>query len=173
MAKKIKISAEHRLSDLTGVAKTIRPLAKQLLGKNGFMLIELLSNWEEIAGENLSSYVLPQKISFAKDERSDGTLFLMVFGGAFAMEVENKKQQILQKVNTFFGYEALSKIKIMQNNNLQNFLINKNVSDKPKKSLVSQKEETYIDELIKDIDDENLRLRLANLGRAVFNQEKK
>ena len=173
MAKKLKISSEHTLTDLTDIAKTIRPLAKQLLGKSGFMQIDLMSNWEEIVGENLSKYVLPQKLSFCKDERTNGTLFLMVYGGAFAMEVENKKQQILQKVNTFFGYEALSKIKIMQNNNPQNFLIDKNVSDKPKKSLVSKKEETYIDELIKDVDDENLRLRLANLGRAVFNQEKK
>ena len=173
MAKKLKISAEHRLNDLTGISKTIRPLAKQLLGKNGYMQIELMSNWEEIVGENLSRYVLLQKISFTKDERTDGTLFLLVFGGAFAMEVENKKQQILQKVNTFFGYEALSKIKIMQNNNPQNFLINKNVSDKPKKNLVSEKEETYIDELIKDVDDENLRSKLANLGRAILNHNKK
>lgn len=168
MAKKLQISAEHRLNDLTGVAKTVRPLAKQLLGKNGFMLIELMSSWEEIAGESLSRYVLPQKISFTKDDRTDGTIFLMVFGGAFAMEVENKKKQILQKINTFFGYEALSKIKIIQNNNPQNFLINKNVSDKPKKNLVSEKEETYIDELIKDVDDETLRSKLANLGRAVL-----
>ena len=173
MAKKLKISSEHTLSDLTGVAKTIRPLAKQLLGKNGFMQIELLSSWEEIVGEKLSSYVLPQKISFAKDERTNGTLFLMVFGGAFAMEVESKKLQILQKVNAFFGYEALSKIKIMQNNNPHNFLMDKNVYDKPKKNLVSEEEETYIDELIKDVDDENLRLKLINLGCAVFNQSKK
>lgn len=172
MAKKLQISAEHRLNDLTGVAKTIRPLAKQLLGKNGYMQIELLSNWEEIVGENLSCYVLPQKISFAKDERTNGTLFLLVFGGAFAMEIENKKLQILQKINAFFGYEALSKIKIMQNNNPQNFLIGKNIPDKPKKNLVSEKEKTYIDELIKDVDDENLRLKLANLGRAIFNRDK-
>ena len=97
----------------------------------------------------------------------------MVFGGAFAMEVENKKQQILQKVNTFFGYEALNKIKIMQNTDQQNFLITKNVSDKPKKNLVSEKEETYIDEMIKDVDDENLRSKLANLGRAILNHNKK
>ena len=117
MSKKLIISTEHKLNDLTGVGKTIRPLVKQLFGKNGAMQIELAANWEEIVGAKLFQYVLPLKISFNKDERTNGTLHLMVFGGAFAMETENNKLKILQKVNSFFGYEAISKIKILQNNN--------------------------------------------------------
>ena len=128
MSKKLVISKEHRLNDLTGVGKTVRPLVKQILGKNGFMLIELMESWEDIVGQKLSNYALPQKISFAKDERTNGTLFLMVFGGAFAMEIESNKLKILQKVNSFFGYEALSKIKILQNNNPENFLFPENIT---------------------------------------------
>ena len=172
MSKKLIISTEHKLSDLTGVGKTIRPLVKQILGKNGFMQVELASNWEEIVGENLCRYVLPQKISFNKDERTEGTLYLMVYGGAFAMEVENNKLKILQKVNAFFGYEAVGKIKILQNNNPENFLINKNVYDKPKKNLVSENEQTYIDGVLNGIENENLRLKLNLLGQAVFNNKK-
>ncbi len=172
MSKKLIISTEHKLSDLTGVGKTICPLVKQILGKNGFMQVELASNWEEIVGENLCRYVLPQKISFNKDERTGGTLYLMVYGGAFAMEVENNKLKILQKVNAFFGYEAISKIKILQNNNPENFLINKNVYDKPKKNLVSENEQTYINGVLNGIENENLRLKLNLLGQAVFNNKK-
>ena len=173
MSKKIVISKEHKLNDLTGVGKTIRPLVKQLLGKNGIMQIELAAKWEEIVGEKLCSYVLPQKISFTKDERTNGTLHLMVFGGAFAMEIENNKLKILQKVNSFFGYEAINKIKILQNNNPENFLQKKNVYDKPKKNLVSENEKTYISEVLNGIEDENLRLRLENLGYAVLKNNKK
>lgn len=173
MAKKITISAEHKLTDLTGVGKTIIPLAKQLLGKNGFMQIDLAANWEEIVGAELAKYVLPQKISFIKDKRTEGTLYLMVFGGAFALEVENNKLKILQKVNSFFGYEALDKIKILQNNNPDNFLLQKNVSDKPKKNLVSDKEESYINELTEGVDNENLRRRLENIGREILSHSKK
>ena len=173
MSKKLIISDEHKLNDLTGVGKTIRPLVKQLLGKNGAMQIELAANWEEVVGEKLFQYVLPLKISFNKDERTNGTLHLMVFGGAFAMETENNKLKILQKVNAFFGYEAISKIKILQNNNPENFLNKKNVYDKPKKILVSENETTYINEALDGIENERLRSRLEKLGHAVLNEIKK
>lgn len=172
MAKKLVVSEEHRLSDLTGVGRTIIPLAKQLLGKNGFMQIELISNWEEIVGEKLAEYVLPQKISFVKDERVGGTLVLLVLSGAFAMEVESKKLKILQKVNAFFGYEALNKIKIIQTSNPENFLKTKNVYDKPKKNLVSEKQKTYINELTESIDNESLRLKLEEIGREILKDKK-
>lgn len=172
MAKKLVVSEEHRLSDLTGVGRTIIPLAKQLLGKNGFMQIELISNWEEIVGEKLAEYVLPQKISFVKDERVCGTLVLLVLSGAFAMEVESNKLKILQKVNAFFGYEALNKIKIIQTSNPENFLKTKNVYDKPKKNLVSEKQKTYINELTESIDNESLRLKLEKIGCEILNNKK-
>lgn len=172
MSKKLIISKEHRLTDLTGVGKTIRPLVKQILGKNAFIQIELMENWDEIVGEKLCRYVLPQKVSFNKDERTNGTLFLMVFGGAYAMEVENNKLNILQKINSFFGYEALNKIKIMQNNNIENFLGVKNVADNLKKNLVSENEKNYINEMLCDIENENLRLKLESLGKAVLSNKK-
>ena len=164
MTKKPVISADHRLDDLTGIGKAIRPLANQLLGKNGVMQIELAANWEEIVGSDLAKYVLVQKISFEKDERTNGTLVLLVLGGAFALEVENKKAAILQKINTFFGYEALNKIKIKQTADSGNFLLDKNVYDKPKKNLVSEKQKTYITELTDGINNESLRLKLERIG---------
>jgi hypothetical protein len=136
------------------------------------MQIELISNWEEIVGERLAEYVLPQKISFVKDERVGGTLVLLVLSGAFAMEVESNKLKILQKVNAFFGYEALNKIKIIQTSNPENFLKTKNVYDKPKKNRVSEKHKTYINELTERIDNESLRLKLEKIGCVILNNEK-
>ena len=67
---------------------------------------------------------------------------------------------------------AVSRGKILQNNNPENFLINKNVYDKPKKNLVSENEQTYIDGVLNGIENENLRLKLNLLGQAVFNNKK-
>jgi len=172
LAKKLIISDTRRLEDLTGIGKAIRPLAKQLLGKNGVMQLELAENWEEIIGADLAKYALVQKISFNKDERTNGTLVLLVLGGAFALEIENKKAVILQKINTFFGYEALTKIKIKQTADSDNFLLNKNVYDKPKKSLVSEEQKTYITELTEGVNNESLRLRLERIGYAILNNKK-
>lgn len=172
MTKKIQIKEEHTLEDLTSVSKTILPLAKQLLGAKGLMEIEILSGWTSIVGEDLAQYSLPQKISFRKNERSDGTLELLVLSGAFAMEIKQREPQILDKINTYFGYKAVSKLKIVQNSCPEIFLIDKKPIDNMKKNLVSKEEQNYITEIVKDIDSSDLRQKLENLGKAVFSSKK-
>lgn len=173
MVKKISISAEHKTKDLTSLSKTMMPLVKQLLGARGLMEIELLSNWKNIVGENLAQFCLPQKIAFRKDERTDGCLTISVVSGAFAMEIKQNETRILEKINTYFGYKAVSKLKILQNGNPEDFLISKKNSDNLKKSLVSETEENYITELVKDVEDSALRQTLTNLGAAVIARHKK
>ena len=174
MAKKkeIIIQKEHTLDDLTSVSKTIMPLAKQLLGAKGMLEMEILSDWTEIVGEELAQYSLPQRISFRKDERSNGTLELLVLSGAFAMEIQHRESQILNKINTYFGYEAVAKLKIVQNSCPENFLFTKKPIDNVKKNLVSEEEHNYITEIIKDVESEELRRHLKNLGEAVFGSKK-
>ncbi len=166
--KKLILKDSHTLDDLTQVNKTVLPLAKQLLGLNGMLEIELLANWSNIVGKTLAQYSLPQKIRFHKNERSDGSLELVVLSGAFALEIKQREKQILEKINTYFGYSAVSKLKIIQNSCPENFLLTKKPIDNVKNFLVSETEQTYITELVKDIHSDKLRETLNNLGKAVF-----
>lgn len=165
---KISIKKEHSLDDLTSLAKTTLPLAKQLLGKKGFVEIDILRHWSEIVGLTLSQYSLPQKITFPKNERSGGMLHLLALSGAFAMEIQQKEKQIIEKINTFFGYGAVNKIKIIQTGNLSDFLADKKNNDNVKKILVSKREENYITELTKEIKNADLREKVIKLGLSVM-----
>ena len=169
--KKLILKENHTLDDLIQVNKTILPLAKQLLGLNGMMEIELLANWSDIVGETLAQYSLPQKIRFNKNERSNGLIELVVLSGAFALEIKQREKQILEKINTYFGYSAVSKLKIIQNSSPENFLLNKKPIDNVKNFLVSETEQTYITELVKDIHSDKLRETLNNLGKAVLGKK--
>ena len=168
MVRGIKINKEHTLKGLTNIAQTALPLAKQLLGPRGFTQMELLSSWSDIVGENLAQYSLPQKLVFPKDERTNGCLTVMVPAGAFAMEIAQNEPRIIENINTFFGYPAVSKLKILQSGTPENFLIRKKPSDKVKKVVVSAKEESYITESVKDIKSDELREVLEKLGYEVF-----
>lgn len=170
--KEIIINKEHTLEDLTSVSKTIMPLAKQLLGAKGMLEMEILSDWTAIVGEELAQYSLPQKISFRKDERSNGTLELLVLSGAFALEIQHRESQILNKINAYFGYDAVAKLKIIQNSGPENFLFTKKPIDNVKKNLVSPEEHNYITEIIKDVDNNELRRHLEILGEAVLGSKK-
>ena len=173
MAKGLKINSEHTLKGLTGVAQTALPIMRQLLGQRGFMQLDLLTAWSSIVGEDMAKYSLPQKLNFPKDMHTDGCLTIMVPAGAFAMEIAQNEQRIIDKINVFFGYPAVKKIRILQNGTPQDFATAKKPIDKVKKTVVSAEEESYITELSKDIDRPELREAIENLGRSVLSQHKK
>ena len=172
MSKKISINHERRFADLTGISKAINPLLRQLLGNNGMLFMELLNSWENIVGKDVSAYSLPRNISFRKNERTNGCLEIIVLAGAFAMEIGQKQQNIIEKINSFFGYPAIGRLKINQTGNPENFLLSKKPFEKVKKRVVSAEEESYITELTRDINNEELRQSLENIGRAVFSERK-
>ena len=87
------------------------------------------------------------------------------------MEIKQREPQILSQINTYFGYNVVTKLKIIQNSCPENFLLNKKPIDNVKKILVSAEEQNYITEIIKDVDNSNLREHLENLGKAVFSNK--
>ena len=63
-------------------------------------------------------------------------------------------------------------MKICQSGCPEKFLIDKIPIDNMKKNLVSKEEQNYITEIVKDIDNSDLRQKLENLGKAVFSSKK-
>lgn len=168
MAKKIVINNEHTLKDLTSISHAAMPLAGKILGKNNLIFVELLSEWNSIAGSQIASFSLPHKLSFAKDKHSDGCLTLAVSSGAFAMEIKQQEVRIIDKINLYFGYPAVSKIKILQSSNPDILSQRKKSIDKLKKNVVSAEQESYIAQVTKDIENDTLRTILENIGRGVL-----
>lgn len=161
-------------ADLLAVAKNIRPLVQKILGQNGIMQVEMLGHWEEIIGHDLAAYCFPEKIDFRANQRSDGVLHLLVPSGAFALEIQHRETQILAKINTYFGYKAVSSLKIRQDAQFDFDVMRKS---KPLKNneplLVSDDEKNYIQEVTNDVQNEHLKEILIKLGYSVFNENNK
>lgn len=91
----------------------------------GFSTATLLTEWGTIVGDPLSRYTLPEKIKWpraaggSEDEqaeprgRSGATLVLRV-DPARALDVEYKAQQILERINAYFGYRAVAELRLLQ-----------------------------------------------------------
>lgn len=170
--KKINlISEERRTHDLQSVAKMMMPLAKNLLGKKGFTEIELLSNWQEIVGDDIASYTLPKQIIAAKGNKDGGCLRIEVPSGAFALELQLREKIIREKINFYFGYQAISNISIIQNSELS---FSDDVQDMQggQKILVTKEEENYIKDLSDGVENPNLRQKLIELGRSIISNNK-
>lgn len=167
MTDKIHIRNEHTATGLTNVSKVIMPVAKQLLGNHGFFMVDLLSNWSAIVGHNLAAYALPTKLSFPQNTRLNGCLTITVMAGAYAMEIKQQERLLLDKINVYFGYEAITKLKIIQTANQEDFSVCKKPIENLQKNVVSAAEENYITELTKDIRSPELRKIVQKLGLAV------
>ena len=169
---KIIVSAEHRSKGLESLAAGMAPLIKKILGEKGLAEINILSAWPEIVGTELAQFSQPQKIEFKKGERSGGTLHLMTAGGAFALEIQHKSALILEQINTFFGYNAVCKIKFIQNDSFIQTQLSSKIDHNTEKKLVTPKEQTYIREITEDIQNPELKTRLRSLGNSIMKNQK-
>ena len=99
---------------LDSLAREVQKLARPLLGQHGFTQVELITHWSDIMGSELARGVKPVKLTFPAKDRMNGTLHVRTAGGAFAMLLEHQKGRIMERVNPYFGYPAVSNLKIEQ-----------------------------------------------------------
>ena len=101
-----------------------RPLSEFLgatlndtLKSQGFASAEILARWAEIAGPEIAAHSEPIKISWPRrpDEETaePATLVLRVEGPA-ALEIQHLSAVILERVNRFFGWQAIGRIALRQ-----------------------------------------------------------
>ncbi|MEN3974430.1 DciA family protein [Emcibacter sp. SYSU 3D8] len=90
-----------------------RPLLSPALRKQGFAQNEIVTRWRDVVGALLASRSMPERLRFPQGERIDGVLFIRV-ESSFALEFQHLTPQILEKVNTFYGYRAVAKLVMKQ-----------------------------------------------------------
>ena len=69
--------------------------------------------WPEVVGERLSGLCEPVKVSYASTHRLGATLVVRA-EGARAPEVEHLGPRIIERVNQFYGYRAIDRLKVTQ-----------------------------------------------------------
>ena len=165
------ITEDNRGGGLNSLSSTLLPFAKQLLGQKGFVEIDILTNWDKIVGAELAQYSFPQRIDFKRGEKNNGTLCLSVPTGAFALELKHREKYILDKINTYFGYNAVSSLKIIQNQQLTP--LSSPPPPPPSSASLSKEEEKYIENLAEPIDNPKLKTIITKLGKNIFKDKKK
>ena len=87
---------------------------KKHLKKGGYNYSNIVDNWTKMVSKKISDACYPFTVKMGK-EMKDGTLILNVIHGK-EMEVEYEKQEIIDKINSFFGYNCISQVtlKIVQ-----------------------------------------------------------
>ena len=135
----------------------------EAFAKQGFASRELVTRWAEIAGADIAKFSEPLKIQWPRpvegQNQVPATLILRV-EGPMALEIQHASDAILQRVNRFFGWNAVGKIALRQAPLSR---------PKPRKTVKPIAPEA-IAEVAKGlgrVEDEDLREALARLGATI------
>ncbi len=124
----------------------------------------ILTHWADIVGPELARVTLPERLRFAKGQRTDGTLTIRVATG-WAPVLQHQTPQLLDQLAAYFGYRAVSRISIRQDHRLLAHQ-ESDLSLQPTGTLDSASKST-ISEMVSDCADEGLRDSLTALGRSI------
>jgi len=116
--KKYTKQRNRSIQGLRSFKDTLPKNIKKVINKKGHIYSETLSNWKFIVGENLFKICYPK--SFKNSNRFGvSTLVIMVRRG-HEVDLEYSKKQIIDKMNSFFGYLVVEKLKFISFNDAQN-----------------------------------------------------
>lgn len=105
-------SNDIRRSFGVNLAKIVSRVIKPVMRKHGFYDVDIINDWSYIVGPEWAKFSIPQKLSFSPHSRKSGTLHVRVSPGANVL-LKHIEPEIIDRVNTYFGYEAVKQLKII------------------------------------------------------------
>ena len=95
------------------IADLMPQIGRTAFRRFGFVQSSVVTRWPEIVGEQHARVCMPEAIRFPPGEKSEGILQLVVLP-AHAPLIQHVIPEIIARVNRFFGYSAISKVKMRQ-----------------------------------------------------------
>ena len=136
------------------------------LKTQGFASAEIISRWADIAGPEIAAHSEPMKINWPRAQKTPGdeppepaTLVLRV-EGPMALEIQHLSAVILERVNSFFGWQAIGRLTLRQAPLRRR---DKPKAPPPPDPAVAAR----IAESMPEVEDEALKGALARLGAAI------
>jgi hypothetical protein len=98
------------LSDL------LRPCLGETFARQGFASTEIVTRWAEIVGSEIAAHCEPLKIQWPRGDKETGGIATLVLRveGPTAIEVQHLSGVILERVNRFFGWQAIGRLALRQ-----------------------------------------------------------
>ena len=143
------------IQGLRPFSSSIPKTLKKHLRKGGYNYSNIVDNWTKMVSKEISDNCYPLTVKMGKGMK-DGTLVLNVIHGK-ELDVEYKKNEITDKINSFFGYNCVNQVKLKV---ISNKIIRRN------KVLPKIKDLKQIDEKIKKVENNQLKNSLSKFLKA-------
>ena len=157
------------------IGDTLSRINKNYSSKFGKIEFLILSKWAQIVGSFFADHSEPDRISritedFNEFDEPIYKNFLHVrVSPAAAVEFQHYKDTIIEKINSFFGYKAITDLRLQQNFIPEKKIV-RNVD--MTNQTTSEEEETSIKNEIDNIKNKDLEKSIVNLGASIKREDK-
>jgi hypothetical protein len=103
---------------------TARPLAEllhktlgQAFARQGFASAEIVTRWPAIVGPEIAAHAEPERIQWPRAPEGEGPapgILVLRVEGPTAIEIQHLSRVILDRVNGFFGWQAVTALRLRQ-----------------------------------------------------------
>ena len=118
--KKYTKQRNNTFQGLRSFRDTLPKNIKKIINKKGHIYSETLNNWKYIVGEKLFKICYPK--SFKNSNRFGVSTLLVMVKRGHEVDLEYSKKEIMNKMNSFFGYSVVEKLKFVSFDDNQNIL---------------------------------------------------
>ncbi len=157
-----------------------RPLADLIGGslngvcrKRGFATVDLLCDWPDIVGERYGERVMPDKLVWGRPREVNGetiaepATLVVHTDGATALILSHELPQLIERINAFFGWAAVGRIRIVQKP-----VTVKKRPELKKSAVLSDDEQAKLQQRLKNVTNPKLHAALARLGAEVIGKNR-
>jgi hypothetical protein len=145
------------LGDFLGVCLS------EAFAQQGFASAELVTRWPEIVGPEVAAHAEPMKVQWpraAGGELPEAATLVLRVEGPTAIEIQHLSGVIVERVNRFFGWQAVGRLALRQ------APLSRRKPNR-QKATPNAEDTAAIAAALPQIEDESLRQALARLGAAV------
>ncbi|MEM9329870.1 MAG: DciA family protein [Pseudomonadota bacterium] len=153
------------------VSEALGGVLEPVISRRAGMTLDLIKVWPELVGSEFQATTKPLKINWPRraneDDPFEPATLLVACETSSALFFQHELAPVVERVNVFFGFEAIARIQILQ----------RPISNEPPKqvknqSSLSHEEEARLHETVESVEDEKLRETLEKLGRGVLSSGK-
>lgn len=163
------IAFARRKFGAKAVGSYLPALTAKSFHKFGFSAVSLITDWPQIAGRDVARYAVPERLKWPRlpetgdDEQGDrtarrsGATLVLRVDGANALQVQYGKRQLIERINAYLGYTAVTDLRIVQ----------APLGQQPRTEGATRRPRQPLTSEVAGIGDDKLRGALARLGAEV------
>ena len=159
--KKYTKQRNRSIQGLRSFKDTLPKNIKKVISKKGHIYSETLSNWKYIAGENLFKVCYPR--TFKNSNKFGVSTLIIIVKRGHEIDLEYSKKEIMDKMNSFFGYPVVEKLKFISFDEEEKIFLSNNETGR---NLINNKYLKKID----NVKNEKIKKSLLELTKVFTNK---